>query len=110
MFLATMIVGLSLSLARAESGIASHYSTREGSGSRTACGPRLRDSGLTVAHKHLRCGTRVRITNRRNGHSVIATVIDRGPFIRGRIVDLSLAAARAIGMGGLAPVTLEVVK
>lgn len=93
--------------AQAESGIASTYSSREASGGRTACGPRLRDSGYTVAHRSLPCGTRVRVTNRSNGKSVVATVTDRGPFIRSRIVDMTLASARAIGFSGLAHVSVE---
>jgi rare lipoprotein A len=53
-------------------------------------------------------GTKVRVTNKRNGRSVIVTITDRGPFIRGRVIDLTMAGANAIGMGyGIAPVTLE---
>ena len=97
-------------LARAETGIASVY-TVAGQGTRTASGIPFRDDRLTAAHKTLRFGTRVRVTNLHNGKSVVVTITDRGPFIRGRIVDLSMAGARAIGMGyGLAKVRLEVMR
>jgi rare lipoprotein A len=81
------IVGLSFAplSAIAESGQASWY----GSG-----------GGYTAAHKTLPFGTRVRVTNNRNGRSVVVTINDRGPFIRGRIIDLSPAAASAIGIKG----------
>jgi rare lipoprotein A len=85
-------------------GIASYYA----SGSRTASGAAFNPDGLTAAHRSLPFGTRVRVTNRANGSSVIVTINDRGPFVGGRVIDLSRGAARAIGMGGLAPVSLEV--
>lgn len=92
-----------------DSGIASHYSTRDHdqNGTRTACGPPLRDSGLTAAHRSLPCGTRVKVTNQKNGRSVIVAISDRGPYVKNRIIDLTVGAARQIGMNGLAPVTLE---
>ena len=89
-----------------QKGIASVYSTREGT--RTASGIRLRDSALTAAHRSLRFGTKVKVTNRKTGKSVIVTITDRGPFVRGRIIDLTPAGARALGFSGLAPVTLNV--
>ncbi len=96
---------------QAESGIASVYTVRSNHGTRTASGRPFRDGELTAAHPKLRFGTRVRVTNKRNGRSVVVTITDRGPFIRGRVIDLSTAGARAIGMGyGLAPVALEVVR
>jgi rare lipoprotein A len=55
---------------------------------------------MTAAHKTLRLGTRVRVTNEANGRSVIDRISDRGPFVKGRSIDLSLGAARAIGMNG----------
>ena len=85
-------------------GIASYYA----SGTRTASGARFNPDGLTAAHRSLPFGTRVRVTNRANGHSVVVVINDRGPFVGGRVIDLSRGAARAIGMGGLAPVSLEV--
>ena len=91
--------------ARAESGVASRYSTRE-QGTRTASGRPLRDGALTAAHKTLPFGSRVRVTNHANGRSVVVT-ITRGPYVRGRIIDLTVAACRALGFSGLAHVTVE---
>jgi rare lipoprotein A len=64
---------------------------------------------MTAAHRTLPFGTKVRVTNKRNGKTVVVTINDRGPFIRGRVIDLSTAAAGIIGMksSGLAPVTVE---
>jgi rare lipoprotein A len=90
----------------AESGIASSYSTRE-QGTRTSSGRALHDGALTAAHKTLPFGSRVRVTNRTNGRSVVVTITDRGPFVRGRVIDLTPAGARAIGMSGLANVTVN---
>lgn len=95
-------------VASAESGIASVYTTKSNGGSRTASGRPFRNSELTAAHRTLPFGTRVRVTNKRTGKSVVVTITDRGPFIRGRVIDLSMAGASAIGMGyGLAPVVLH---
>jgi rare lipoprotein A len=80
--------------AGAQSGMASWYKM----GKITANGERYRPLGLTAAHRTLRFGTRVKVTNLRTGRSVIVRINDRGPFIRGRIIDLSLGAARAIGL------------
>ena len=90
----------------AGSGIASYYSQ----GQRTASGARFNPSAMTAAHRSLPFGTKVRVTNRRNGRSVVVTINDRGPFIRGRVIDLSRGAAQVIGMtgAGLAPVKLDV--
>jgi rare lipoprotein A len=90
--------------ASAESGIASVYSYE--SGNRTASGERLQPSELTAAHRTLPFGTKVRVTNHRNGRTVTVRINDRGPFIRGRVIDLTPAAARALGFSGLAPVTV----
>ena len=78
-------------------------------GRRTASGERFNPSALTAAHRTWRFGTRARVTNRCNGRSVIVRINDRGPFVRGRAIDLSLGAARAIGMiaRGVAPVKIE---
>jgi rare lipoprotein A len=90
--------------ARAESGIASVYS-----GEKTANGEYAHASRLTAAHKSLPFGTMVQVTNRANGRSVTVRINDRGPFIRGRIIDLTPAGCKAIGCGGLARVDLRVV-
>jgi rare lipoprotein A len=94
---------LTAGVARAESGIASVYAY---SGSKTAGGQRANPGGLTAAHRTLPFGTMVRVTNKRNGKSVVVRINDRGPFIRGRVIDLTPAGARALAFSGLAPVTL----
>ena len=88
----------------AESGVASVYSTE--SGSRTASGQPLNPSALTAAHRSLPFGTKVRVSNPKNGRFVIVTINDRGPFVLGRIIDVTPAAARELGFSGLAPVKL----
>ncbi len=75
-------------------------------GHRTASGERLTAGAYTAAHRYLPFGTRVRVTSRRTGRSVVVRINDRGPFARGRIIDLSSASARALGMRGTEPVTL----
>lgn len=88
-----------------QSGMASYY----WQGQMTASGTRFNPNAMTAAHRTFPFGTRVRVTNKRNGKSVVVTINDRGPFIRGRIIDLSSAAAGVIGMksAGVAPVTVE---
>jgi rare lipoprotein A len=66
----------------------------------------MNPGALTAAHRTLPFGSQVRVTNQKNGRSVTVRITDRGPFVRGRVIDLSPAAARAIGVAGLAPVTL----
>ena len=68
-------------------------------------------SGMTAAHRSLPFGTRVRVTNLANGHTVVVRINDRGPFVRGRSIDLSAGAARAIGMtgAGVARVRMHVI-
>jgi rare lipoprotein A len=78
----------------AECGRASWYALH----SMTANGERMNPSAMTAAHKSLPFGTRIKVINKANGKSVVVRINDRGPFIRGRIVDLSKAAARSIGM------------
>ena len=87
------------------SGMASYYGNE--SGSKTASGERFNQNAMTCAHRSLPFGTKLRVSA--GGHSVVVTVNDRGPFVRGRVLDLSKGAARALGMGGLARVTAEVV-
>lgn len=79
-----------------QSGMASWY----GSGARTANGERFNPNGLTAAHRTLAFGTRLRVVNERNGRSVIVRVNDRGPFIKGRIIDISKGSAKVLGMTG----------
>src|SRR5262245_19272751 len=92
-----------MGVAQAQSGVASIYGYK---GGRTASGERAAPGGLTAAHRTLPFGTHVRVTNKRNGKSVVVRINDRGPFIRGRVIDVTPAAARALGFSGLAPVTL----
>jgi rare lipoprotein A len=90
--------------ANAQSGIASVYS-----GERTANGEYAHAGRLTAAHRSLPFGTLVRVTHKRTGRSVVVRINDRGPFVGGRIIDLTPAAARAIGFNGLAPVEVTVI-
>jgi len=89
--------------ASAQNGVASVYS-----GQRTANGEYASAGGLTAAHRTLPFGTKVRVTNQHTGRSVVVRINDRGPFVRGRVIDVTPAAAHALGMNGLAPVTLTV--
>ena len=89
-----------------QNGLASVYSTE--SGSRTSSGGRLNPGALTAAHRSLPFGSKVRVTNRNNGHSVLVTINDRGPFVGGRVIDVTPAAARALGFSGVVPVNLKV--
>jgi rare lipoprotein A len=88
------------------SGIASFYGNE--SGRQTASGQRFNQEAMTAAHRSLPFGTRVRVTHA--GRSVIVTINDRGPFVRGRVLDLSTGAARAVGLTGrgVGPVVAEV--
>jgi rare lipoprotein A len=78
------------------------------SGGSTASGEHMNSSVMTAAHRTLPFGTMVRVTNDHTGSSVVVRINDRGPFVRGRIIDLSPAAARVIGVGGVSPVSLRV--
>jgi len=79
--------------------------------SRTASGERMNPNLMTAAHRSLRFGTKVKVTNAKNGKSVVVRINDRGPFIRGRVLDLSKAAASNIGMirSGHAKICFEVI-
>lgn len=90
----------------AERGVASVYA-KKFHGKRTASGQRFSLSDLSAAHRRLPFGTKVRVTNRSNSKSVIVRINDRGPFVRGRVIDLTPAGARALGFSGLASVRLE---
>lgn len=92
------------------SGIASVYASKGDryAGRRTASGERVQSGALTAAHRSLPFGTMVRVTNRRNSKSVVVRINDRGPFVRGRVIDVTPAGARALGFSGLAPVSLAV--
>ncbi|MCO6058203.1 septal ring lytic transglycosylase RlpA family protein [Pseudomonas sp. MOB-449] len=92
---------------RAE-GKASYYGSRH-HGKRTASGERFDQHALTAAHRTLPFGTRVKVTNLNNDRTVVVRINDRGPHIRGRIIDLSREAAERLGMlrAGVAPVRVE---
>jgi rare lipoprotein A len=89
------------------SGMASYYGNE--SGSKTASGAHFNQNAMTCAHRSLPFGTKLRVTH--GGRSVVVTVNDRGPFVRGRVLDLSTGAARAVGLtgAGVGRVTAEVV-
>jgi len=90
------------------SGVASFYGNE--SGSKTASGQRFNENAMTAAHRSLPFGTKLRVTYK--GNSVVVTINDRGPFIKGRVLDLSKGAARAVGLtsaAGLGHVTAEVI-
>lgn len=91
--------------AKSQCGRASWYDLT----SKTASGERMNPAKMTAAHRSYRFGTKVRVTNRHNGRSVIVRINDRGPFIKGRVVDVSKAAAAKLGMirAGHAPVCIQ---
>jgi rare lipoprotein A len=101
---AAVAMSVPMEAALAQCGTASWYHE----GSRTATGERYRPDGITAAHRTLPFGTRVEVRNQRTGRTVIVRINDRGPFIRGRIIDLSRGAKNVIGMGGLAPVCVTI--
>lgn len=109
----TLVAALGLSTCAvapvmAESCQASQYGIGDGlHGKPTASGERFNTHALTAAHKTRPLGSSVTVTNRNNGKSVVVRLNDRGPFIKGRCIDLSHAAASAIGMGGTAPVEVH---
>lgn len=90
--------------AAAQSGLASYYSQPQ----RVACGGKFNPNAMTAAHRTYKCGTQVTVTNKRNGRSVVVTINDRGPFVKGRIIDVSLAAAKKLGMTGSGVVAVTV--
>jgi len=87
---------LPLDLAKAEEGHASWYALH----SRTASGEIMNPSAMTAAHRSLPFGTKVLVENLSNGRSVVVRINDRGPFVKGRIIDVSQAAASSLGMLG----------
>jgi rare lipoprotein A len=102
-FLVAFLVS-AISPANAQTGRASFYS-----GGRTASGEVTGPNGLTAAHRTLPFGTRVSVTNIKNGKTVVVRIVDRGPYIRGRIIDVSRAAARELDIieAGTAVVSVE---
>lgn len=92
--LSTFALGAASPVLAKDCGGASWYAM---AGSRTASGARMNPNAMTAAHKTLPFGTKVRVTDQRTGNSVTVTINDRGPFVRGRIIDLSRAAATQLG-------------
>ena len=92
--------------ASAQCGRASWYALT----SRTASGERMNPTALTAAHRSLPFGTKVKVTNQRNGRTVVVRINDRGPFVRGRMLDLSRAAARKLGFIGAGHTSVCVAK
>jgi len=103
-----LIFGAFGSSAHAQTGVASYYK----SGSLTANGEGFNPQGLTAAHRSLSFGTRVRVTSVDTDRLVVVRINDRGPFVSGRIIDLSSGAARVIGLhtSGVANVSMEVLR
>lgn len=91
-------------------GEASWYSIKTNGGTRTASGKKLCNFAPTAAHKTLPMGTKVRVTNQVNGKSEVLTITDRGPYIRGRIIDVTIGSAERLGFvkRGVVPVKVEV--
>jgi rare lipoprotein A len=87
-----------------ESGIAAIHSGKTG---KTTSGEAFNSENMTAAHRSLPFGTTVRVTNTQNGRSIVVRINDRGPFTSGRVIDVTPAAARALGFSGLAPVKLS---
>jgi rare lipoprotein A len=94
---ATLAAGLMLAAstdpASAQCGRASWYALH----SKTASGERMNPSAMTAAHRSLPFGTKVKVTNKKNGKSVVVRINDRGPFIKGRVIDVSKGAAQKLG-------------
>ena len=89
------------------SGIASIYD--RSSGNKTASGEQLNEDALTAAHKELALGTVVEVTDNRNKRKTLVRINDRGPFVDGRVIDLTPAGARALGFSGLTDVSLSII-
>jgi rare lipoprotein A len=111
-FITLVFAGLMLSFVPAEAstltGKASYYWQPQ----RVASGGWFNPNAMTAAHKTLKFGTKVKVTNLRNNKSVIVRINDRGPYIKGRIIDLSKAAAAKVGMlkSGVVPVKVTVLR
>lgn len=88
-----MMLAVSSIPASAQCGRASWYALH----SRTASGERMNPAAYTAAHRSLPFGTKIKVTNKRNGRTVVVRINDRGPFVRGRMLDLSRAAASKLG-------------
>lgn len=94
-------------LAKSHIGITSWYGHPH-HGKKTASGERYNMYGLSAAHRSIKLGTIVKVTNLKNHKSVVVKINDRGPFVKGRVLDLSYAAAKQIGVNGTAQVKIEI--
>jgi rare lipoprotein A len=99
-----IVLAFTSTSAFAENCIASQYGY---SGGRTASGERMNPGAMTAAHRSRSFGSQVTVTSHRTGRSVTVRINDRGPFVKGRCIDLSTGAARALGMGGTERVSLN---
>jgi len=99
-----MALSFTSTSAFAETCLASHYGY---TGGRTASGERMNPSAMTAAHRTRSFGSQVTVTSQRSGRSITVRINDRGPFIKGRCIDLSTGAARALGMAGIERVSLN---
>lgn len=92
-------------------GKASWYCIKCNGGTQTASGEILSDTAMTAAHKTLPMGTKVKVTNLRNGKSVVVRINDRGPYIKGRIIDVTKGAAAKLDFikAGVVPVKVEII-
>lgn len=97
-------------IASTQHGQASWYSVKTNGGTRTASGEHLTNSAATAAHKTLPLGSKVRVVNMNNGKSEIVTITDRGPYVRGRVIDVTVGVAERLGFmaRGVTSVKLEV--
>jgi rare lipoprotein A len=101
---AAMALASTITSAFAETCIASHYGYN---GGRTASGERMNPSEMTAAHRTRSFGSQVTVTSQSSGRSIAVRINDRGPFVRGRCIDLSTGAARALGMADLEKVSVD---
>jgi rare lipoprotein A len=101
-----LVYGGTRAVTKSTSGVASVYD--RSSGQQTASGERLDEGALTAAHRSLPFGTVVRVKNNKNGREALVRINDRGPFVQGRIIDLTPAGAKALGFSGTANVSLTV--
>ena len=106
-----IMLGIGVLSAHSETGKASYYSTKCNGGTHTTSGQKLVNSSNTAAHKTLPFGTLVRVTNLKNGRSEVVKITDRGPHIKGRIIDVTVGVAKKLGFinSGVIPVKIEVV-
>lgn len=117
MIIAMILAGATFALGQTslaeQHGVASYYTVKSNGGTRTASGKPLSDTKPSAAHRTLPFGTLVRVTHLRTGRSVTVPITDRGPYVKGRVIDLSAAAARRLGVTprhGIARVSIKVVK